>query len=348
MSYKVVKEEELEYVLNMLKKGDTPEDIANKTSYFDLKRVKYITKRLVELGRIEKSEINRTTDAEKKRQEEEEYVLRLLKQGYTYKEIEADSQIGEEDGEEREGIKLARIKYIKSKLVADGKITEEEIEKILKKQQEATKREQEKIYAQKRRKMQQDKEEKLKIKELESKIEKGTYRGKRAKVQNAKLIEMKRKYLYRMAKEEYDRELDGGSQRIVTDRIDFFNFLIENKDNQNLKINQNEANLLKESLKYNKHVLNERYIKYLILQTYDHNTKNLCKVEQLVNELQESIEDDRCKNLLEKYYVYIRAEERKIEEESKIEETKKFKEKNSNIQNVEKIEEKESEESIKE
>ena len=70
MSYKVVKEEELEYVLNMLKKGDTPEDIANKTSYFDLKRVKYITKRLVELGRIEKSEINRTTDAEKKRQEE--------------------------------------------------------------------------------------------------------------------------------------------------------------------------------------------------------------------------------------------------------------------------------------
>ena len=68
----------------------------------------------------------------RKDKKRERICFKTIKQGYTYKEIEADSQIGEEDGEEREGIKLARIKYIKSKLVADGKITEEEIEKILK------------------------------------------------------------------------------------------------------------------------------------------------------------------------------------------------------------------------
>ena len=326
MGYKFVDEKEKEYVLKMVKQGCSCLDIMQKSNLDEI-RIKYIIKTLINSGDISKEEVNSETEIIKQRRKEEEYVLRMLKQGYTYREIEADSQI-DEQGNDCKGLSLPRIKYIKSKLINEGKITQEEIDIVLKKQEEINKKQRAERDVKIKAKLDADKKEKEQIsklrQEIREKLNDGKGYQKAVRKSIKKLTEMERKYLFRMAKEEYARELDGGNPRMVKCRTEFFDFLIANKDNEDFVVSPEECELLKDSLKYNKYIASERYIKYLLLKTYDNNEKNKVKVESIINELMYNMEIAQIKEPLYNYYTYVRNKEREINEKNRKEEETKY------------------------
>lgn len=107
-----------ELTFKLLLQGYSQRQIAEKIEYANLGYVQKLIKELIDDGRITKEEIERYKFEQNER-EIREYILRMLKLGYTQQEIADKDDTGY--------LRREKVKWYKNKFVKEGLITEEEI-----------------------------------------------------------------------------------------------------------------------------------------------------------------------------------------------------------------------------
>lgn len=107
-----------ELVFKLLVQGFSQRQIVDQIEDSNLSYIQTLIKKLIKEGRITKEEIERYK-FEQNEKEIREYMLRMLKQGYTLIEII--------DMDDTGYLTNGKVKYYKDKLIAEGFITEKEI-----------------------------------------------------------------------------------------------------------------------------------------------------------------------------------------------------------------------------